>query len=71
MYQFHTELLGTIRASRTRCTTQIGYNVLSITWLPPSLGINKTEIESTSSMYAYINFHCTFDTLYCVRGSNP
>ena len=33
MYQFHTDLLGTIRVSRTRCTTQIGYNVLSITWL--------------------------------------
>jgi hypothetical protein len=35
MYQFHTGLLGTIRVSRTRCTTHIGYNVLSVTWLPP------------------------------------
>jgi len=33
---FHTELLGTIRASRTRCTTQIGYNMLSATWLSPT-----------------------------------
>ncbi len=47
MYQFHTDLLGTIRVSRTRCTTQIGYNVFSITRLPPSLELlngNRTHL---------------------------
>ena len=66
MYQFHTGLLGTIRVSRTRCTTQIGYNMLSVTWLPPWVGIiiresNPPHICMPTFIFTAHLIHCSQD----------